>query len=192
MNKKKFVFLDRDGTINADKGYIGDPAQIEILPKAAEAIKRLNDAGCRVFGVSNQSGVARGYYSTKNVEAVNKKVIELVARAGGVIEEIFYCPHHPEGKIEKYSLKCDCRKPAAGMIRQAEDKYGLKKVSRAAVIGDKTTDIGLGHSIGAKTVLVATGYGVEERKKIETGSLAPPDFYAADLSEAADYILTQL
>lgn len=188
MNKFLAVFLDRDGTINQDKGYISNPAQIEIIPESAEAIKRLNNADCRVFGVSNQSGVARGYYSTNDVSAVNKKVIELTARAGGVIEEIFYCPHHPEGKVEKYSFKCDCRKPATGMIRQIEDKYGFK-IERTAVVGDKASDVGLGRSIGAKTILVATGFGVEERKKIELSGVAPPDFYAADLAEAVDYIL---
>lgn len=185
---KKTIFLDRDGTINVDRGYISDPAQIAILPKAALAIKRLNSADCRVFGVSNQSGVARGYYSTGDVSAVNKKVIELVAREGGVIEEIFYCPHHPDGKVEEYSFKCDCRKPAVGMIRQIEDKYGFK-IERAAVIGDKATDVGLGRSIGAKTVLVATGFGVEERRKIEISGFEKPDFYAADLAEAVDSIL---
>lgn len=191
MNKKIPVFLDRDGTINIDKGYIGNPEHIELIPRAADAIKRLNDAGCRVFGVSNQSGVARGYYSIDNVKSVNKKVIELVAREGGILEEIFYCPHHPDGKIEEYSFKCDCRKPADGMIRQIEGKYGLKTV-RTAVIGDKATDVGLGHSIGAKTVLVATGFGAQEKRKIETSGFAPPDFYAADLDQAVDYLLPQL
>ncbi|GMT41789.1 MAG: D,D-heptose 1,7-bisphosphate phosphatase [bacterium] len=191
MNEITTAFIDRDGTINVDNGYIGDPDHIEMIPGAADAIKRLNDAGCRVIILTNQSGVARGYFSTDVVDAVNGRVIELVERSGGKIDDVFYCPHFPEGKVEKYSRKCDCRKPGTGLIRQAMDKHRIIKMADSVVIGDKVTDVKLGQSVGAATVMVATGHGVEEKKKIEDDGLAPADFYAANLPEAVDHLLNQ-
>lgn len=188
MEKVKVAYIDRDGTINVEKEYLKHPDEVELIPGSEKAIRLLNQAGYRVFGISNQSGVARGYFTIEDVLAVNKKIIELLAKGGGNLEEIFYCPHHPEGTLPEYSKTCGCRKPATGLIEQAVEKYGLQS-SEAVVIGDKAVDIETGHNIGAKTVLVSTGYGKDEKIKMKNAGQAAPDYYANDLLEAANYLL---
>ncbi|MFQ5432480.1 MAG: D-glycero-alpha-D-manno-heptose-1,7-bisphosphate 7-phosphatase [Nitrospinota bacterium] len=188
MKKVKVAYLDRDGTINVEKNYLGRPEDVELIPGSAKAIQKLNEAGYRVFGISNQAGVARGYFKIEDVHAVNKKVIELVAEGRGTLEEIFYCPHHPEGALPEYTKICGCRKPAVGMIEQAVEKYGLKP-SETVVIGDRTLDIELGRRLGATTILVHTGYGMADKEKIVNEKLTPPDLYAKDLLDAVTRLL---
>jgi histidinol phosphatase-like enzyme len=119
---------------------------------------------------------------------MNQRTIEMVSAAGGTIEEIFFCPHYPEGSVTEFAVSCGCRKPATGMVDKAKEKYGIAPVE-TLVIGDKAIDILLGHAIGARTALVLTGYGKAEMEKIKTGGLAPPDIYAKDLKEAVDFLL---
>ena len=188
MEKNKVAYLDRDGTINVEKEYLSKPDEVELIPGSASAIRLLNEAGYRVFGVSNQAGVARGYFTIEDILAVNKKVSELVAKGGGRLEEIFYCPHHPEGKVAEYTKTCGCRKPAAGMIEQAVEKYDLNP-SETVVIGDKALDIKMGHNIGATTILVYTGYGKSEKEKMKSKRETPPDYYAEDLLAAVYCLL---
>lgn len=188
MRTIKAAFLDRDGTINIDKGYIGSPDDIELIPGAAQGIRLLNDAGYTVFGVSNQSGVARGFYGIKDVLAVNHRVMELLMAEGAKITEILYCPHHPHGTVPEYSIACECRKPMPGMVNAARQKHGFA-IGNAIVVGDKICDVELGRSIGARTALVTTGFGVEEKIKIDCGEAASPDVFAANLLEAVTALL---
>ena len=184
----KVAYLDRDGTINVEKEYLSKPDEVELIPGSASAIRLLNEAGYRVFGVSNQAGVARGYFMIEDVLAVNEKVSALVAEGGGRLEGILYCPHHPEGKLPEYTKICGCRKPATGMIEQAVKKYDLNP-SETVFIGDKALDIKTGQNIGATTILVYTGYGKSEKQKMQEAGEAAPDYYADDLLCAVRWLL---
>ncbi|MBI5637123.1 MAG: HAD family hydrolase [Nitrospinae bacterium] len=188
MRTIKAAFLDRDGTINIDKGYISSPREIELIPGAAKAIKLLNEAGYAVFGVSNQSGVARGFYGIEEVLAVNRRVEELLSSEGAYIREILYCPHHPRGMVPEYSITCKCRKPLPGMVDAARQKHGFA-IADAIVIGDKICDVELGRNIGARTALVETGFGAEEKVKIDCGEAPAPDVFAPSLLEAVIALL---
>ncbi len=192
MKEVKAAFLDRDGTINVEKDYIKDPSEIELIDGSAKAIAKLNESGYMVFGVSNQSGIARGFMTVDDVHKTNSRVIELARSGGSEITEIFFCPHHKDGKVPEYSIGCECRKPGTDMISQAAKKYGLK-FTDIVVIGDKICDVGMGKNIGATTALVATGYGERDRKKIEeaSGSVndSMPDHFAKDLAHAVELIL---
>ena len=188
MNDIKAAFLDRDGTINVEKGYISDPAQIELIPGSAAAIRRLNEAGYLVFGLSNQSGVARGFYTVQAVLSINRQLIELVSKEGAKIEEIFFCPHHTQGSVAEYAVTCDCRKPATGMVEKLRSKYAIEPTD-TLVVGDKIVDVELGRAIGARTGLVQTGFGISEMEKIKAEGMNEPDVYAKDLAEAVELLL---
>ena len=188
MNDIKAAFLDRDGTIIVEKGYLSDPAQIELIPGSAAAIGRLNEAGYLVFGLSNQSGVAKGLFSVQAVLSINRRVMEMVSDEGGKIEEILFCPHHPQGSVAKYAVTCDCRKPAAGMVEKVKSQYAIEPVD-TLVVGDKIVDVELGRAIGARSALVETGYGISEMEKIMADGLNEPDVYAKNLAEAVSVLL---
>lgn len=188
MNDIKAAFLDRDGTINVEKGYISDPAQIELISGSAAAIRRLNEAGYLVFGLSNQSGVARGFYTVRDVLSINSRVMQMVSEEGGKIEEILFCPHHQQGSVAEYAVTCDCRKPATGMVDKVKSKYTVE-LTDAVMVGDKIVDLELGRAIGARTALVKTGFGISEMEKIKADGMAEPDVYAKDLAEAVELLL---
>jgi D-glycero-D-manno-heptose 1,7-bisphosphate phosphatase len=151
------AFLDRDGTLIVEHGFLSDPEGVEPLPDAVAAVKQLNQRGFFVIGVSNQSGVARGYYGEETVRAVNRRVIEVFAREGARIDAIYYCPHYPQAGAEE----CDCRKPKLGMIDRAMHDFDID-LPRSIVIGDRLCDVQLAHEIGVPGILVLTGYGREE------------------------------
>ena len=182
------AFLDRDGTLNVEKGYISDPADVELIPGAAQAVRNFNEAGFTVFGVSNQSGVARGYYTLEAALEVNKRVAELFAAKKADVTEIFICPHHPEGVVAEFKTRCDCRKPKIGMITAALEKYRLKP-DKLIVVGDKVCDVELGKNAGARTALVRTGFGEQEMEIIKKNGGPHPDFYAKDVLEASRLLL---
>lgn len=188
MNDIKAAFLDRDGTINVEKGYISDPAQIELIPGSASAIRRLNDAGYLVFGLSNQSGVARGFFTVQAVLTINRRVMEMVSDEGAKIEEILFCPHHPQGSVAEYAVTCDCRKPATGMVEKVKSNYTIEPAD-TLVVGDKIVDVELGRAIGARTALVKTGFGISEMEKIKSGGMNEPDVFAKNLAEAVELLL---
>jgi histidinol-phosphate phosphatase family protein len=171
------VFLDRDGTINEDPGYIGDPKNFELLPGAAKAIRMLNEAGLLVFIVSNQSGLARGYFKEEDLLKVNAHMFKLLDEEDAYIDGIYYCPHHPDDG-------CECRKPELELVERAIKEHALD-IKDSFVVGDKLTDIELGLKTGAKSVLVLTGYGREEREKLET----QPDHISENLLAAAEWIV---
>lgn len=176
---KATVFLDRDGTINEDVGYLSDPDGLVIIGGAGKAISLLNAEGVKVIVISNQSGVGRGYYTEEDVEAVNARLKELLEREGAAIDGIYYCSHHPD-------IDCDCRKPKTGLAEKAALEHEI--ASRAYVVGDKATDIGLARNLLAKGILVLTGKGAHELEGMEEA----PDFIARDLVEAVEWILADL
>jgi histidinol-phosphate phosphatase family protein len=174
------VFLDRDGTINEDVGYLSDPAGLVIIEGAARAIRLLNEKQIKVIVVSNQSGVGRGYYTDSDVEAVNLRLRELLAIEGASLDAVYYCNHHPD-------VDCACRKPGTGMAELAALEHELNS-SRAYVVGDKDSDIGLARNLKSKGVLVLTGKGASELEGMEEA----PDFIAKDLTEAVEWILADI
>ncbi|WP_321474798.1 HAD family hydrolase [uncultured Paludibaculum sp.] len=171
---RRFVALDRDGTLIAEKNYLSDPAQVELLPGVRDAVDRLRTAGFGLIVVTNQSGVGRGYFTLEQVDAVNRRVVELLGQFDG----IYICPHAP-------SDGCTCRKPLPGLLRQASSELNFS-LSDCVVIGDKDVDVGLAHNAGARGVLVTTGYGA---RHLATG-LIRPDFVATSLAEAANWVLS--
>jgi histidinol-phosphate phosphatase family protein len=176
----KGVFLDRDGTINEDTGYIGSPGEVVLIQGSARAIRALNLAKVRVIVVSNQSGVGRGLFAEKDVEAVNARLDELLADAGAGVDAYYYCPHLPDEN-------CECRKPAQGLIRKAAGEHGVE-LENSYVGGDKASDIELARGAGARGVLVKTGKGRETALDLKV----QPDFVAEDLAGAVDWILEDL
>lgn len=181
--RKIAVFLDRDGTINQDVGHIGTIDRFEMIPGAAEAIARLNRRGISVLIVTNQSGAARGMFDEAMIGCVHQHLQGLLAEAGGHLDAIYYCPHHPE------IVPCTCRKPQMGMIEQAISEHPID-LSGSYVVGDKPLDMGLARG-GMKGVLVRTGQGEASlQEMVQAGNR--PDHVADDLPAAVEWILEDL
>lgn len=174
---KKAVFLDRDGTINVEKEYLYKPEEFEFTPGAVEAIRLLNLAGYLVIVVTNQSGVARGYYTEADVVRLHQYIDGLLQAAGARVDAWYYCPHHTAGMLP-YDQACDCRKPLPGMLQQAAAEHAID-LSCSWMVGDKVADIAAGRSAGCRTVLVLTGYGAVDRLKLPVGQLCCPDLLSA-------------
>jgi D-glycero-D-manno-heptose 1,7-bisphosphate phosphatase len=156
--KKRAVFLDRDGTINVDRNYLSDPAQLELIPGVGSALRRLMDAGFLLFIVTNQSGIGRGYYTLADMHAVNERLCEILAKDGVLFEKIYFAPEAPEEPSRG-------RKPSPQFLFDARDEFGLD-LSQSYMIGDKLIDLECGWNAGAKqSILVRTGYGAEVEKK---------------------------
>jgi len=187
---KPAVFLDRDGTINEQMGYINHTCRFKLLPGAAEAIRKLNDAGIPVVVVSNQSGLARGYFPEELLTAVHDKMNKQLAETGAHVDGIYYCPHHPEAKEERYRADCSCRKPKPGLVLQASEEMGLDP-KRSYLVGDRWSDIKTAANCGATSILVRTGYGRGDEQYIGPKQEIQPDFKADDLLEAVTLILRQ-
>ena len=181
------VFIDRDGTINEDIGYVSAPEELIVYPFAAEAVRLINESGRKAIIITNQSGVARGMYSEETLGAIHDRLIEELAREGARIDAIYYCPHHPRVGGERYRKACECRKPRAGMLALAAREHAID-LARSYVIGDKASDINLATNAGARGALVMTGYG---RETLENQSRWPcaPAIVAADALEAVKRIL---
>jgi D-glycero-D-manno-heptose 1,7-bisphosphate phosphatase len=147
------LFLDRDGTINVEKDFIGDPDDLELIPGSATAIREARNLGLKVIVVSNQSGIARGLMTEVDVKNVNGRLMELLQREGAAVDAIYYCPHY-----SSEDDGCTCRKPNTGMFERAKIEHNVD-FKRSIMVGDRLTDIEAGKRIGAATVLVLTGYG---------------------------------
>jgi len=179
---KKAVFLDRDGTIIVEKEFLSDPNGIELIPGADNAIKKLNNADFAVVILSNQSGVARGYFGEDTVKSINNRIIEIFANEGARIDAIYYCPHYPDGIVPEYSIRCGCRKPEMGLVKRAIEELGIEP---AFMVGDRKDDVLLGNNLGVPAILVLTGYGtncVDEVSDIAT-------HIAHDINDAVNWIL---
>lgn len=196
MNENKVlhpaVFLDRDGTITPEVGYVLHPCKLTLLPGAADAVKRLRGAGFKVIVITNQSAVARGMMDIDMLEAVNRNLEYLLRDEGTGLDGLYYCPHHPTEGNGEFTRVCDCRKPAPGMLLKAAEEHGID-LSRSFIAGDKISDISMAPSLGAKGILVKTGYGGNEpgASAQNDSSSFKPDHIADDISAAADWIMLQ-
>lgn len=184
---RRAVFLDRDGTINVEKGYMADPAQVELLPGAAAAISRLAAAGLAVVVVSNQSGIARGRFNEEQMWAVQAEVERQLARAGAALDGFYYCPHHPEGAVERFRQACACRKPATGLIQRAARELELR-LEGSFMVGDKRIDVACGRNAGLTSILVRSGHPFGP----PASPAEEPELVAPDLAAAARWILERL
>ncbi len=180
------VFLDRDGTINPDKGYMNHPDLMELYPGAADAIRRMQEAGLAVVITTNQAGIAKGFLTEDTLAHIHARLGELLAVEGVRLDGLYYCPHSPADGNPPYRQECDCRKPATGMAEKAAADLGLD-LSRSYVVGDKRTDVEFGRNVGAATVLVLTGYGLGEWD-FNRDAFPAPNHVARDLAAAADWI----
>ena len=181
------VFLDRDGTINVEAGYITDLDRLVLMPGAAEAIRRLSDAGFLGVLATNQSGPARGFYPEAWIHALHGRLAELLAEGGARLDGVYYCPHLPDGTVPEYALACDCRKPEPGMLVAAAQKHGID-LARSFMVGDKATDVELGQREGCRTVLLRSGYG-EDVLAGRSQWACQPDFIADSIVEAAAWVV---
>ncbi len=181
---KPAVFLDRDGTINEEMGYINHLSRFHLLPASAGAIARLNRAGVPVVVVTNQSGVARKYFPASLIHQVHDLMIRLLAAQGARLDGIYICQHGPDDG-------CNCRKPRPGLLLQAAQDLPID-LARSYVVGDRFNDVQLAANVGAKGILVLTGYGRGEVEHYQGERRAEPAFMAQDLAEAVDWILRDM
>ena len=178
---KPAVFLDRDGTLNEEVGYLSRPDELRLLPGAAAAVARLNARGIPVVVVTNQSGIGRGYYGWQDFEAVMGRMAALLALEGAHVDAVYAAPHHEQGEGGYAVADHPDRKPNPGMLQRAAEEHGLD-LARSWMIGDKAIDVEAGHRAGCRSCLVRTGYGAAEA---DGGA----DLVCADLAEAVDRIL---
>jgi D-glycero-D-manno-heptose 1,7-bisphosphate phosphatase len=171
---KRFVLIDRDGTINVEKHYLSDPDQLELYPGVGNAIRRLNMLGLGVVVVTNQSGIARGYFDLTRLEEIHDRLYRLLEAEGAMIDGLYICPHGPDDD-------CPCRKPLPGMVDQAVADHHFDP-AQSFMIGDKEVDVEMGHAVGAKSFLVRTGHGP---KFVEA---TKADYVVDDLAQAVDVI----
>jgi len=162
---KRFIFLDRDGTVCVEKEYLDDYKKMEFLPDVDKALRIFKDNDYGVVIITNQSGVARGKFSLEEAERQKKYFLEYFLKKKIVIDGYYYCPHHVDGIIKEFSIDCGCRKPKPGLINKAVEGIDVN-MTRSYVVGDKLIDIELARNIGSIPVLVRTGYGREEEKKL--------------------------
>ena len=177
MAKKPYVLLDRDGTMIVEREYLADPAGVELLPGAAEGLRKLQAAGFGLVVITNQSGIGRGFFDEAALAAVHVRMQELLTNEKITLDGIYHCPHVDEDG-------CDCRKPRTGLAMLAARKLGFD-MATAFVIGDKAIDVELADAIGAVSILVRTGYGAATEQK----GNCRPDYVADDLSTAAGWIV---
>lgn len=185
----KVIFLDRDGTINEEVNYLYKTEDLKLFPQVPQAIKSLRDMGFKIVVVTNQAGVARGYYSCSDVEHLHDYLNKQLEKDGAWIDRFFYCPHHPVHGIGAYKKACSCRKPGIGMFEMAEQEYSIDK-EHSYMIGDKLIDVEAGKQFGIHGILVGTGYGgAIHQQQIEDQGEIIYDFYAKTLMDAAGYII---
>ncbi len=157
---REAVFLDRDGTLIEEVHYLADPEQVRLIPGAADAVRKLNDAGVLVIVVTNQAGVARGYFPESRVSAVHERLSRLLGECGAKVDAYYHCPHHPTEGRGEYRIECACRKPKPGMLLAAARDFDIE-LARSWMIGDKPCDAGAGAAAGCRTLLVRTGHGAK-------------------------------
>ena len=173
----KAVFLDRDGVIIQDKGYVHKISDFKLLPGVAAAIKKLNDAGFLVIIITNQSGVARGYFTEDEVRKLNQHLVLEMKKVGAHIDAVYYCPHYLHGTVEAYKKVCDCRKPRPGMILRAAEELHID-ITSSWMIGNAESDVLAGKTARCRTILLT-----------KTRAPSKSDLLKRDLNEAVDYIL---
>lgn len=181
---KPAVFLDRDGTINFEKNYLYKIEDFEFIPGAPEAIKGLKDAGFLVAVVTNQSGIARGYYTLDDVTRLHQYIQRELQGYNTSIDAFYTCPHHPGQRRSEYGVNCSCRKPAPGMFEKAAAELGIE-LSQSFMVGDKISDIEAGRAAGCRPVLVLTGYGAKTATHFDLVDVPVFD----SITQVANYII---
>ncbi len=186
---ERAVFIDRDGTLIEEVGYLDRADRVSFFPWTVAAVRALNRAGVAVVMVSNQSGLARGFFTQPVVEDVHGRIAALLAAGDAHLDAYYYCPHHPDGKVAGLGIVCECRKPARGLVDRAVSEFGVDP-ERSFVIGDRWVDVGLARNVGAKGVLVRTGYGDLEERTPPRGMHA--DAVVDNLIAASAWILKEI
>ena len=188
MVLKPAVFIDRDGTLTEEVGYVNHPSRLSLLPRSAEAIRRLNAAGVPAVLITNQAGLARGYFTEDVLHAVNATLAARLKDAGAHLDGLYVCPHHPTEGEPPWRAVCDCRKPAPGLLLRAAAEMGLD-LAASTMVGDKESDLVPARRVGARAVLVLTGYGRGEWEYRRARFEVVPDYVAGDLLDAVDWVL---
>ena len=189
MNRHPAVFLDRDGTLIEEVGYLDRVERVRLFPWSVAAIRALNEAGIPIVLITNQSGVARGFFTEAVVDEVHRRIGELLEAGGAHLDAYYYCPHHRDGKIARYAIACDCRKPGRGLVDRAIRELGVDGAA-SFTVGDRWLDIALARNIGGRGILVRTGYGADEENRPSDGLQA--DAVVNNLIEAASWILENI
>jgi D-glycero-D-manno-heptose 1,7-bisphosphate phosphatase len=188
--KPQAVFMDRDGTISEEVGYINHPSRFRLFPFAAGAIKQLNENGWLAIVVTNQAGVARGYFPQQMIETVHADMTKQVADAEARIDAIYYCAHHPSVGEPPYRFDCDCRKPKPGLIKRAAEDFSID-LAGSWMIGDRYSDVELARNAGVNSALVMSGYGRGEWEHQRSSWKVQPDLVAENLLEAVRVIVAK-
>jgi len=189
--RRPAVFMDRDGCLTEEVGYVNHPSRIRLLPRTAEAVRRLNQARIAAVMVTNQAGVARGYFSEETLHAANERMRRELEAAGARLDGLYVCMHHPREGRPPYRADCDCRKPRPGLLTRAAAELGLD-LRASVMVGDRLSDVATGQSVGAAGVLVLTGYGLGEWELRPAGHEIKPDHVAPDLLDAVAWALARL
>jgi D-glycero-D-manno-heptose 1,7-bisphosphate phosphatase len=185
---RRAIFMDRDGTVCEEVGYVNHVDRLRLITGSAEAVRKVNRAGFQAVLVTNQAGVARGYMSEDLVGETHDRLRELLAGEDARLDGIYYCPHHPDVGPSRYRKACDCRKPKAGMLLQAREEMGID-LEASYVIGDSIKDVETARRVGATAVLVLSGYGRGQLEHQSDAWTVRPDHVAEDLLEAVSWIL---
>jgi D-glycero-D-manno-heptose 1,7-bisphosphate phosphatase len=180
------VFLDRDGTLNEDVGYLDRVERFHVFPFTTEAMRVLSRAGYRLVVVTQQNGIALGFVDEPRVQDIHRLLVERLAAADVPVDGVYYCPHNPHATVEQYRVECDCRKPRPGMLQRATRELDLD-LTRSVIVGDRWRDLQMGASIGVPGVLVRTGYGETEARSVPDGQR--PLAIVGNVMEAAGWIL---
>jgi D-glycero-D-manno-heptose 1,7-bisphosphate phosphatase len=186
--KNRAIFIDRDGTLNEDVGYITEISKFRLFDFAAESIKLINDAGWYAVVITNQAGIARGDYTEEFLAQIHTQMESSLLSRGARLDAIYYCPHHPDFGVPPYRQDCNCRKPKPGLVEKAAQVLSLD-LKECYVIGDRNRDVETGHAVGARSVMVMTGYGREEYLDQHATWLRQPDHVCENLLEAVRWIL---
>jgi len=181
MNKNKCVFLDRDGVLIEDVGYLKNIEDIIIMPNSIEALRILKNKGFLLIIVTNQAGIAKGFFNMDDLTAVHARLLEIYKDAGILIDDLYFCPHHDKGTVEPYNICCSCRKPKTGMVLKGVEKFNID-TGMSFMVGDKDSDIMLAKNSGLKSFYIRNSMYEHDKNIV-------PDFYVDDLKKAAEIII---
>jgi D-glycero-D-manno-heptose 1,7-bisphosphate phosphatase len=185
--KRRAVFMDRDGTISEEVGYVNHPSRYRVFPYSARAVRLLNEADWLAILVTNQAGVARGYFTEEMIGEVHDVLKQEMERGGARLDAIYYCAHHPSVGEPPYRIDCDCRKPKPGLIQRAAADFGID-LAQSWMIGDRYGDIEMARNAGVRSAFLMSGYGRGEWEYQRASWQHEPDMVAEDLLEAVQRI----
>ncbi len=188
MSSRPAIFMDRDGTLSREVGYVNHPSRFELFPWSVDAVRLVNRAGWAAVVVTNQAGVARGYFPEALIHEVHAGMSAAMQAGGARFDGVYFCPHHPSEGEPPYRRDCDCRKPRPGLLKRAEAELGID-LPRSWVIGDRHGDLQLAWNAGARGALVKSGYGLGEWTYLAPAWRRPPDLVAEQLLDAVTRIL---